>query len=54
MEQDETNNIDSGNGCVLDHDITEECNGEDENLEAESKTSKSSNRNDGKERFLNK
>ena len=54
MEQDEINNIDSVNECVVDHEIKEDCNGEDENLEAESKSSKSSNRSDGKEAFLNK
>ena len=51
LEQDEINNIDSGNECVVDHDIKGECNGEDENLEAESKSPKSSNRSDGKEGF---
>ena len=51
MEAGEINNIDSGNKCVADHDIKEECNGEDENLEAESKSPKSSNRSDGKEGF---
>ena len=49
MEQDEINNIDSGNECVVDQDIKEGCNSEDANLEAETKSSNSLNRYDGKE-----
>ena len=48
MEEEEINNIDSGNECLGDHDIKEEYNGKDENIEAESNFSKSSNRYDGK------
>ena len=48
LEEDEINTIDSGNKCVGDHDIREECNGKDENLEAKSNFSNSSNRYDGK------
>ena len=33
LEEDAINNIDSGNECVEDHDIKEECNGKDENLD---------------------
>ena len=49
VEEDEVKNIDSGNECVVDQDIKEGCNSEDANLEAETKSSKSLNRYDGKE-----
>eukprot|EP00090_Calanus_glacialis_P038120 TRINITY_DN6651_c0_g1_i6.p1 TRINITY_DN6651_c0_g1~~TRINITY_DN6651_c0_g1_i6.p1 ORF type:complete len:308 (-),score=106.42 TRINITY_DN6651_c0_g1_i6:134-967(-) len=54
MEEDEINAIDSGNECVGDHDIKEECIGKDSNLETESNFSKSSNRYDESEKVNKK
>ena len=53
MEEEEVNDIDSGNECVVDNDIKEECNGEDENLEAESKSPKFPKRCEGEGSTIN-